>query len=301
MPEETTGTFNIFNALAVLLKGLGDSLEGAATTRSPLPRWVRIARARPYKTDTVGGIAAAGTTALCNGIKSLQDLTYKAEEYLLQGDALVSLGDVTIDVVKEISKQEFQDALTSGIFLDQNSLQGLKSMNGPLTEVQKWINKVPTEEDLWELKTQLARLLKIAHTSEGKLDLANSGKIRLLEWAYLADTNLAGALGVRSLTASPLEAAPKGIYQLATGTGATISVEVLAVNFAAGTQDRDAAMALLASPALNYGTDIKAFQAACGFETAAQTNVLDVRTINALLGIDTKANMIAKPKKKTTT
>ena len=44
--------------------------------------------------------------------------------------------------------------------------------------------------------------------------------------------------------------------------------------------------------------DIKGFQTACGFEEAAQTNVLDVRTINALLGIDTKAGMIAKPKKK---
>jgi len=298
MPETNTGTINVFNSLAVLLKGLGDSLEGAATTRSPLPRWVRIARVRPYQTATIGGIVKTGTVALVNGIKSMQDLTYKAEEYLLQGDGLVALGDVALDVVKEVSKPEFQDALTTGIGIDSGSLSALNALNQPLTTVQEWMNKVPTEEDLWQVKTQLARLLKVAHTAEGKIDLENSGKIRLLEWAYLAETNQAGALGVRSLTATPLEANPKGIYQLTAQNGAVISVEVLSVNFATGTQDRDAAMTLLASPDLNYGTDIKGFQTACGFEEAAQTNVLDVRTINALLGIDTKANMIFKPKKK---
>ena len=298
MPENT-GTINVFNSLAVLLKGLGDSLEGAAAARSPLPRWVRIARTRQFQTETIGGIVKTGTLALCTGIKSMQDLTYKAEEILIQGDGLVALGDVAIDVVKEVSKPEFQEALTTGLGIDGNSLSALNALNQPLSTVQQWMNKVPTEEDLWAVKTQLARLLKVAHTAEGKVDLENSGKIRLLEWAYLADTNLAGALGVRSLTATPLETTSTGTYKLTTGTGAVISVVVLSVNFATGTQDRDAAMALLASPELNYGTDIRGFQTACGFEEAAQTNVLDVRTINALLGIDTKAGMISKPKKKT--
>lgn len=297
MPEETNGTINVFNALAVLLEGLGDSLESAATARSPLPRWVRISRVRPYKAETIGGIVATGTTALCNGIKSMQELAYKAEEILLQGDGLVALSDVALDVVKEVSNPEFQEALTTGIGISGTSLNALNALNAPITEVQSWINKVPTEEDLWMVKTQLARLLKVAHTAEGKLDLENTGKIRLLEWAYLGDAELAKALGVRSLTATQLEAAPKAIYRQTTGTGAVVSVEVVSLNFATGQQDKDAAMAKLAE--LDYGTDIKAFQAGCGFEDAAQTSVLDVQTINAVLGIDTKAGMIFKPKKKT--
>lgn len=301
MSEPTTERINVFNALAVLLQGLADSLEASAALRSPLPRWVRIARGRIYKQAALGGIVTTGTRALCTGIESLQDLTYKAEELLIQGDSLVALGEVGINVVKEVSKPEFQNALTTGIGVDASALSALNALNQPLTTVETYMDKVPTEEDLWSIKSELYRLLCIQFTAEGKLDLAASGKVRLLRWAYLDNNQLDQALGVRSLTAASLEQTPKYIYEQTTGTGAVVSVEVISMDFGTNTPDKTAAIAKLTQ--LGFGStgssqDIKDFQAKYGFETAAQSGALDVRTINALLGLDTKAKMIAKPKPK---
>lgn len=300
MTEPTSDRINVFNALAVLLKGLADSLEASAAARSPLPRWVRIARGRVYKQATLGGIVSSGTKALCSGIESLQDLTYKAEELLIQGDSLVALGEVGINVVKEVSKPEFQNALTTGIGVDSSALSALNALNQPLTTVETYMDKVPTEEDLWAVKSELYRLLCIQHTAEGKLDLAASGKVRLLRWAYLENSQLELALGVRSLTAATPEQAPKYVHEQATGTGAVMTVEVISLDFGSNLPDKTAATGKLGQ--LGYGTgsnqDIKDFQTKNGFETAAQSGTLDVRTINALLGLDTKAKMIAKPKPK---
>lgn len=303
MPTETTSDrINVFNALAVLLKGLADSLEASAAARSPLPRWVRIARGRAYKQAMLGGIVATGTKALCTGLESLQDLTYKAEELLIQGDSLVALGEVAINVVKEVSKPDFQNALTQGIGIDSSALSALSAMNQPLTTVETYMDKVPTEEDLGAVKSELYRLLCIQFTAEGKLDLNASGKVRLLRWAYLENNQLDLALGVRSLTTTSLEQTPKYNYEQATGAGTTTSVEVISLDFSTNTPDKTAATTKLT--ALGFGTaatsqDIKDFQAKYGFETAAQSGTLDVRTINALLGLDTKAKTIVKPKSKT--
>lgn len=338
---------NPFKLLAGVFRDLRKSIEEPGAKRPP--RWVRIARARhalprraqaldkaPDKAlDTTPRNAgeapkkAAGKSpeefmsdgigALLGGfigaLSFIAELVLDLQEILIQVDAGKALIEISSDLVKAVTSDEF----TSGV-------ESLTSFKPPLGAVKPLLNtldelvaKAPEKEDLDCISHELFLLLRVAYL-EGALDLDRTGKIRLLQWAYGRKYTVRG-LGFNEEVNCEIErigARRLDSQRLGEGGGSeTVSAAyggetIIDLDFKDGPDIAELHQLLVAlgyleaaeakPPLEKMLAALKNFQGTNGIETSG---IVDDATLNRLLNLDSGRELLcralpfgAKPKPK---
>jgi hypothetical protein len=203
-----------FEAIALLLKSVRESLEGVKRT-GQAPRWVRIARIRAYQAsgDFISlGVIPAVDKGFVFTICYLADLALKAKDLLCQADSAKALVEVSGEMLQTLTTKEFAESLANvaGYHVGANPLAPVGPFIGTVLD---WVDKIPSPEELESIGRELYRLLNIEQLplddpaftkdSEGHVDVANSGKVRLLQMALTAseakETNRVKTITVRGL------------------------------------------------------------------------------------------------------
>ena len=221
---------NPFDALAYLLFSVRYSLE--STGGRTLPRWVRIARARKYakagEPVDASNFLAHGSRVITNGLaegaSGMVKLVIFLRELLEQADSMVAIAEVGLQLIKTAASPAFTNAVKN-IYAQAPDLNNdappadnmndfLPSFDAPgnsnsvtetIEKVEGWLRYVPTPEDLDRIGQELYYLLAIvqedhidskpdmkAATDHIKIDSRETGKIRLMNWAFNEPTAVYG-------------------------------------------------------------------------------------------------------------
>ncbi|RDE52168.1 MAG: peptidoglycan-binding protein [Candidatus Accumulibacter meliphilus] len=208
-PSPATGTAtaeaaNPFTAIARLLRLVRESLEGIKR-QGQAPRWVRIARIRAYQKDgdhISRAVIPAVDQGLIYAVLYLAGLTLKARDLLTTADAATAAVEVGGEMLRTITTDDFNRSL-SKVIGDDGAVNPLRAAGAVIEGVMDLADKVPEPEDLDQIDEELYALLCLKQlpldekglgaTTETHVDLATSGKLRLLAMA------LARPIAIRSL------------------------------------------------------------------------------------------------------
>lgn len=185
---------NPFKAIALLLQSVRQSLEGIKHT-GQAPRWVRIARIRGYQgeTDYISkAVIPAVDKGLAYAILYLGHLTLMARDLLFQADAAKALVEVSGEMLKTVTTEEFTKSLADVV--GQKAVANpLGFAGGAIDTVISFVDKIPEPADLDLIGKELYSLLCVeqlpldevglGRASESHLNIAASGKLRLLQMA----------------------------------------------------------------------------------------------------------------------
>ena len=317
---------NPFKAIALLMQSVRESLEGIKRP-GQAPRWVRIARIRDYQgeTDYISkGVIPAVDKGLAFTIVYLSYLTLQAKDLLFQADAAKALVEVSGEILKTVTKDEFTQSLAE-VVGQKGVSNPLSGAGGVIDTVMTFVDKIPEPEDLELIGKELYGLLCVEQlpldenglgkATEKHINMMTSGKLRLLEMALNKSIKIRGLgkdkngeqdvafLGGRRLW----EAAAADLPAKAAGQwGEGNDVETI-YEFAYAGEDIEEANNLLekmgyVEPAV---TDKKVFDALLGrrlrrfqkLNELTVTGKLDNPTLNRLmhLNFDTKSLERAKP------
>jgi hypothetical protein len=220
MPTETPPDAkpgNPFSLIASLLFKVRHSLEDTEEPGRP-PRWIRIARARQATAST--DYIAIGVREAINGfaeaLSYMVELTLDIQEVLVQTDAAKALVDVSSDLIREATSENFIKGIAAIVRQtpEGTPLQGLGNI---LDKLKEYLGYIPDPDDVQTLGHELYRLLCIEQLPlprkpdsfevdetallpgllEHHIDVERSGKIRLLQWAFNQDLTTFG-LGDKS-------------------------------------------------------------------------------------------------------
>jgi hypothetical protein len=198
-PADTAA--NPFKAVALLLKSVRTALENPREGKQT-PRWVRIGRIRNFQgeTDSISTILIPAVDGFTFAMFYLGDLTLRAKDLLIQADAATALVEVSAELLKTITTDEFASSLSA--------IVGEEKVSNPLKDGGTYINKavdivkrVPTPEDLDVMGAELYALLCIEQLplgdanidkAERHLDINKSGKLRLLQLALSKPVRVRG-------------------------------------------------------------------------------------------------------------
>ncbi|MCG8422773.1 MAG: peptidoglycan-binding protein [Proteobacteria bacterium] len=207
-PDTTTG--NPFQLIAYLLFKVRHSLEDIDEPGRP-PRWVRIARARQAQgeSDYIGRGVKAGIDGFSTALSYMIELTLDIREILVQTDAGKALVEVSADLIKAATDDNFVNGVRAlvGQAPGSNPLSGV---GATIDDIKKYIDYIPDPEDVAGMGHELYRLMCIeqlpfprnpagdintgeisAATSE-HLNVDSTGKVRLMQWAFSSDTPVYG-------------------------------------------------------------------------------------------------------------
>lgn len=205
---------NPFKAIALLLKSVREALEGVKRT-GQAPRWVRIARIRDYQgaTDYISkGVIPAVDKGFIFSILYLSDLTLRAQDLLFQADSAKALIEVSGEMLKTVTKDEFAQSLAA-VVGQEGVTNPLGPAGGVIDTVLTFVDKIPEPEDLEAIGKELYGLLCIeqlaldeagfTQASDKHINISASGKVRLLQMALTAktatDPNLVKSVTIRGL------------------------------------------------------------------------------------------------------
>lgn len=207
-PSTTTG--NPFSLLAYVLFQVRHALEDQEDGDRP-PRWVRIARGREVKQETIGSGVDTGVQGLAEVIAFMAELTMDLEELLLQTDAAKALAEVSLELIKAATDSNFQNGVATLTGVNMSTLGILTDINQATTDIQGYLGYIPEPEDVRVLGEQLYGLLAIdqlalprdptdnsidtddaALLATDHLKPGETGKVRLMAWAYERGVPLPG-------------------------------------------------------------------------------------------------------------
>ncbi|MFO1432395.1 MAG: peptidoglycan-binding domain-containing protein [Candidatus Competibacteraceae bacterium] len=206
---------NVFDLLARLLFLMRHSLEDVEVGGRP-PRWVRIARARVAQGDAdfLGKGVKLGAEGFAEALSFSVEITLALREMLIQTDATEAFVELAWDIVSNADTIVTGSTQLFGKQFNLDALQGFKmpkefdQFKDKAGDILKGImNIIPGPEDIDNLGHELYLLLcidqlaiphkdgsvdvsAIPTTLQEHLNIANSGKARLMQWAFGSDTLL---------------------------------------------------------------------------------------------------------------
>ena len=209
-------TRNPFNLLAYLLFRVRRGLEDIEQAGQP-PRWLRMARLGPQ-------VTAPNPPAMANGVASvvkafttslnwMAEATLDLRELLITTDAAKATAEAAMRLLRTSSSPEFVNGLKN--ILPASAVAELQSIassvDGVLADIENILTYIPEPDDVNRMAHELYRLLcvvqrPVPYGADGvsfdlaeirpdtldHVDVANTGKIRLINWALDAKTTTRG-------------------------------------------------------------------------------------------------------------
>jgi len=201
---------NPFQLIAYLLFKVRHSIEDEEEA-GRAPRWVRISRARTAQgsTDYIGLGVKAGINGFAEALSYLMELTLDIKEILVQTDAGKALVEVSADLIKGATDDNFVNGVRN-LIGEQPGDNPLSSVGEIIDQIKGYMDYIPEPDDVNGMGHELYRLLcieqlalpkaadgsvdenKITAATTDHLAVVNSGKVRLMQWAFGADTTTHG-------------------------------------------------------------------------------------------------------------
>jgi hypothetical protein len=184
---------NPFKAIALLLGAVRESLEGVKTA-GKAPRWIRIVRIREFQggSDYISKAVIPAVNGFSTALLHLMNLTLQAKDLLAQADSAKALWEVSADLLKTVTTDEFATSIAQ--VYDPaitNTTNPLSSVGSAIDVVSKFVDRIPSPEDLELIGGELFRLLSIellpldesglGKTTEKHVNINTSGKLRLIQ------------------------------------------------------------------------------------------------------------------------
>lgn len=210
---------NPFSLIAYLLFQVRHSLEDPGDM-GRAPRWIRISRAR--NATGPSDYIALGVREAINGFSEalsyMVELTLDIQELLVQTDAAKALVEVTADFIKEATSENFIRGIETVVgtrITDPANPNPLGGVGNIMDSIKQYMGYIPDPDDVRTLGHELFMLLSIKQlpfprlanggVDESKLppntathvNLDESGKLRLLQWAFGQDLTVFG-LGTKA-------------------------------------------------------------------------------------------------------
>lgn len=214
-PEEAVSPeisgHNPFQLLAYLLFKVRHSLEDQEESNRA-PRWVRIARARSAQgsTDIIGKGVKAGIDGFSEALSYMLEITLDIKELLVQTDAGKAMVETTADLIIAATSKQFQDGVRALVGQPPGG-DALGGVSGVIEQIKGYMDYIPEPDDVDGLGNELYKILCIeqfAHPitpADGSVDEAKllpvteshiaaktTGKVRLMQWAFDANTTIHG-------------------------------------------------------------------------------------------------------------
>ncbi len=201
---------NPFQLIAYLLFKVRHSLEDEEEA-GRAPRWVRISRARATQGDSdyIGKGVKAGIDGFAEVLSHMLELSLDIKELLVQTDAGKALVEVTADLLIAATSEEFQNGVRSLVGQPTGG-DALGGTSDVITQIKGYMDYIPEPDDVDGMGHELYRLLNIEQLNiplkaDGTVDdseistettehivVDNTGKIRLMQWAFGNDTSVHG-------------------------------------------------------------------------------------------------------------
>ena len=209
-------TRNPFNLLAYLLFRVRRGLEDIEQAGQP-PRWLRMARLGPQVTSPNPPVMANGVAAVVRAFTTslnwMAEATLDLRELLITTDAAKATAEAALRLLRTSSSPEFVNGLST--ILPASAVAELQSIaqsvDGVLGDIENILTYIPEPDDVNRMAHELYRLLCIVqrpvpYGADGvsfdlteirpdtldHIDLANTGKIRLINWALDEKTTTRG-------------------------------------------------------------------------------------------------------------
>lgn len=207
MSDSVENPNSVFELLAYILFRVRVSLEEGGGSGGA-PRWIRIARAREFKEDTIGGIVAGSMDGFTTVLSTMAEIVLDLKELLKQTDAMVAILEATMDLLSAAADEKFQAGIMAlindvkkkggGSPSQETGIPALKTFNDIIKQAKDYTGMIPTPEDLDVLAHQLYLLLCVvqlplpkddAERAKAKdetlhLDVVRSGKAHLMTYAF---------------------------------------------------------------------------------------------------------------------
>ena len=187
--------------IAYVLFKVRHSMEDEDSDRAP--RWVRISRARVAQGDSdyIGKGVKLAVNGFSEALSYMAELTLDIREILIQTDAAKALVEVSLDLIRAATDDNFVNGVRAMVG-EQPGDNPLGSVGPVLDDINEYLGYIPEPDDLEALGHELYRLLcveqlaipknndlevdegAIGPATASHLDIDNSGKARLLQWAY---------------------------------------------------------------------------------------------------------------------
>jgi hypothetical protein len=209
-PATDTEERNPFDLIAYVLFKVRHSLEDVEQPGRP-PRWIRIARTREARgsSDYISIGVKKAVDGVAEGLAYLAELTLDIREILVQTDAAKALLEVSLDMIKAFTDDNFVNGLKA-LIGEEPGANPISGVGTTIDDIKKYLGYIPEPDDVIALGHELYRLLCIeqvplprltsdcaveevaAVKATSQIDLAKSGKIRLLQWAFEQGTTTFG-------------------------------------------------------------------------------------------------------------
>ncbi len=194
---------NPFQLLAFVFYKVRQSLEEEEPRRAP--RWVRIVRAREAQGsgDIVGKAVKVVLEKMLLAFSYIAELVLDIQELLVQTDAAKALFEVSADLLKAVTSDEFVGMVSEIVGGEKSAENPLGAVNDAFEAIKKKAAFIPEPEDVRCVGHELFRLLCVvqeAHPLKDDLysvdedqltagtkthvDIVSTGKLRLIQWAY---------------------------------------------------------------------------------------------------------------------
>ncbi len=184
---------NPFRAVAILLDGVRTGLENSKR-QDQAPRWVRVVRVREFRDDAIAKGVMKAMDVLTLAIAYLQRFTLDANDLLIQGDAAKALVEVSAEFIKTATSKEFINSLEVAVGQDPSPDSPIPDVANIIDKIVQIADKVPEPDDLKVIGAALYKLLgieqasldeaKLGSATESHIVLANTGKLRLLQFGF---------------------------------------------------------------------------------------------------------------------
>ncbi|MCK6524472.1 peptidoglycan-binding protein [Myxococcota bacterium] len=209
-------TRNPFNLLAYLLFRVRRGLEDIEQAGQP-PRWLRMARLGPQVTAPNPPVMANGVAsvvkAFTTSLNWMAEATLDLRELLITTDAAKATAEAALRLLRTANSPEFVNGLKN--ILPASAVAELQSIaqsvDGVLGDIENILTYIPEPDDVNRMSHELYRLLcvvqrqvpygadgvtfdltEIRPDTQDHVDVANTGKIRLINWALDAKTTTRG-------------------------------------------------------------------------------------------------------------
>jgi hypothetical protein len=184
---------NPFKFIALILDSVLTSLEGIKE-QTKAPRWIRIVRIREFQGegDYISKAVIPAVNGFSTALLHLMNLTLQAKDMLFQADSAKALFEVSAEMLKTVTTDEFALAIAQAIDPEtSNTTNPLSGVGGAIDVVGKFVDRVPSPEDLDLIGGILFKLLSIellpldesglGETTETHININTSGKLRLIQ------------------------------------------------------------------------------------------------------------------------
>lgn len=158
-------------------------LEDAPSGRSP--RWVRIARARQFqKEEPYGPLMAGAVRLFVDFVAGMHELTLMLEELLLHIDPAKAVVELLLEMAKAVTDPQLAAALVT-LTGEQKIAGSFADAQAALRYPDRYLGFIPEPIDVLRIGRELYELLKIGlREDQVTVDLASTGRARLLAWAF---------------------------------------------------------------------------------------------------------------------